>query len=295
MNTNSPAYPAGDVSGRTWFVTGASSGIGRAVTEQLLARGDRVAAVARRVELLDDLAGAHGDRLWTAQLDVTDTEALRGVVARAFSALGRIDVVFSNAGSGAFGAAEELSDQAITQQIALNLMAPIQLLRAVLPHLRAQGGGRFIQTSTVGGQITTPGGSMYHASKWGVEGFLESVMPEVAPFGVGITLIEPGNIRTDFGAALSIASAIDAYADTPVGQVRQYIDASGGNLTGNAPGDPAKVASAVIASAATTPAPARLALGSDAYAGIHSALTRRLDQLESTKDIAFSTDYDQNS
>ncbi|MFJ8364241.1 SDR family oxidoreductase [Streptomyces sp. NPDC093984] len=275
----------------TWLVTGASSGIGREVAEQLLRRGDRVAAVARRTERLNDLVKQYGDQVWTAQLDVTDTAALRAVVDRVFAELGRVDVVFSNAGSGAVGAAEEMEDAAIEQQIALNMTAPIQLARAVIPHLRAQGGGRFIQTSTMGGQITTPGASMYHASKWGVEGFMESVAAEVAPFGIAITLIEPGVVRTDFGASLSIAPALDAYAATPVGRIRHYIEATGGNLTAEATGDPAKVAAAIIDSADINPAPLRLALGSDSYTTIKSALERRLADLESTKSIAFSTDY----
>jgi NAD(P)-dependent dehydrogenase (short-subunit alcohol dehydrogenase family) len=279
------------MSTQTWFVTGASSGIGRAVTEQLLERGHRVAATARTPERLADLAERYGDRLWTAALDVTDTDSLREVVERAFAELGRIDVIFSNAGRGAFGAAEELSDEAISSQIALNLTAPVQLTRAVLPHLRAQGGGRIIQTSSVGGQITTPGGSLYHASKWAVEGFFESIISEVAPFGIGITIVEPGLVRTDFGSALDIANPFPDYADTPVGQVRRSIEAAGGNLTGDAIGDPQKVAAAIISSAATDPAPRRLTLGSDAYQDVRAALTGRIEELEGAKEIAFSTDF----
>ncbi|MET7992607.1 SDR family oxidoreductase [Amycolatopsis sp. NPDC005232] len=272
----------------TWFVTGASTGIGRAVTEQLLARGHRVAATARRPETLAGLG--HADLLWTAQLDVTDTAQLRSVVEKAFAELGRIDVVFSNAGAAAFGAAEELSDEAIEGQLALNTTAPIQLFRAVLPHLRAQGGGRFLQTSTMGAHISSPGGSMYHASKWAVEGFLESVIGEVAPFGVGITMVEPGTIRTGFGAAMSVAEPLDVYANTPVGQMRQYLEGAG-NLTGDAPGDPARVAAAVIDSAGVTPAPRRLALGTDAFEAIRAALTTRLAELDAGEDVARSTDF----
>jgi NAD(P)-dependent dehydrogenase (short-subunit alcohol dehydrogenase family) len=245
---------------KIWFVTGASAGIGRTVTAQLLAGGHRVAATARKRE------------------------------ARAFAELGRIDVVFSNAGRGAVGAAEELSDAVIDEQIALNMTAPIQLLRAVLPHLRAQGGGRFIQTSTMGAQISTPGASMYHASKWGVEGFLESVIAEVAPFGIGITMVEPGAIRTGFGSSLSVADPLPAYTDTPVGPLHQYV-ASVDNLTADAPGDPEKVAAAIINSAETTPAPRRLALGSDAYAAIKAALNGRLAELEATSDVGRSIDF----
>lgn len=272
----------------TWFVTGASSGIGRAVTEQLLARGHRVAATARRPETLAGLGPA--DLLWTARLDVTDTVRLRAVVEQAFAELGRIDVVFSNAGAAAFGAAEELSDEVIERQLALNTLAPIQLFRAVLPHLRAQGGGRFVQTSTMGAHLSSPGGSLYHASKWGVEGFLESVIGEVAPFGVGITMVEPGTVRTGFGAAMTVAEPLDGYASTPVGQIRRYLEGAG-NLTADAPGDPARVAKAVIDSADVTPAPRRLALGSDAFEAIRAALTTRLAELEAGEKVARSTDF----
>jgi NAD(P)-dependent dehydrogenase (short-subunit alcohol dehydrogenase family) len=275
---------------KTWFLTGASTGIGRLVTEQLLAAGHRVAATARRPETLADLVELYPELVWTAALDVTDTAALREVVDRAFAALGRIDVVFSNAGRGSVGAAEELSDAVIDEQIALNMTAPIHLLRAVTPHLRAQGGGRFIQTSTMGAHISTPGASMYHASKWGLEGFLESVIGEVAPFGIGITMIEPGGLRTGFGSALSIADPLPAYVETPVGQLHQFL-ATADNLTAGAPGDPAKVATRIIDSADVTPVPRRLALGSDAYDAIRAALHARLDELEAGKDIARSIDF----
>jgi NAD(P)-dependent dehydrogenase (short-subunit alcohol dehydrogenase family) len=275
---------------KTWFVTGASAGIGRLVTEQLLAGGHRVAATARRPEVPSDLAQKYGRQLWTAPLDVTDTDVLRRVVDRVFREVGRVDVVFSNAGRGAVGGAEEMTDAAVDEQIALNMTAPIQLLRAVLPHFRAQGGGRFIQTSTMGAHMTTPGGSMYHASKWGVEGFLESVIPEVTPFGVGITMIEPGAVRTAFGANLSIAEPMSEYAGTVVGQLHQYL-ASTDSVTSQAPGDPNKVAAAIIASADTEPAPRRLALGTDSYEAIRNALTSRINELDAGKNAATATDF----
>lgn len=276
---------------RTWLITGASSGFGRAMTEQLLERGDRVAATARTPERLADLAEKYGDRLWTAALDVTDTAALRAVVEKAIADLGRIEVIVSNAGRGLFGAAEEITDEDIEGQIATNLVAPVQLTRAVLPHLRAQGGGRIVAVSSMGGQIATPGGSLYHASKWGLEGFFEALIPEVASFGVEVTLVEPGIARTDFGRSLCVASALDAYADTPVGQVRQYIEAPEG-VTGNAPGDPHKIAAAILASVEVKPAPRRLTLGSDAYEMVRTALSGRLEELEDAMELAFSTDVD---
>ncbi|MFJ4633802.1 SDR family oxidoreductase [Streptomyces sp. NPDC088847] len=275
---------------KTWFVTGASAGIGRVVTEQLLERGDRVAAIARRPEVLSELADRFGDRLWTAPLDVTDTKALNDTVERTFADLGRIDVVYSNAGRGSAGAAEEMTVASIDEQIALNMTAPIHLLRAVLPHFRAQGGGRFIQMSTMGAHITTPGASMYHASKWGLEGFFESVIAEVEPFGVGITMVEPGIIRTTFGANLDVAPGMPEYADGPAGQIRAYLE-SVDNVTAEAPGDPHKVATAIIISADSTPAPRRLALGSDAYNAMRAALTSRIVELDAGKQTAASIDF----
>jgi NAD(P)-dependent dehydrogenase (short-subunit alcohol dehydrogenase family) len=273
----------------TWFITGASSGFGRELTQRLLRRGDHVAATARTPERLSDLAAEFGDRLWTAALDVTDTAALRTVVNKAFADLDRIDVVVSNAGYGTFGAAEELTDESIDHGLATNLVAPIQLTRAVLPHLRAQGSGRIIQLSTMGGQVAFPGSSLYHASKWGIEGFFESVIAEVAPFDIGVTIVEPGGARTNFGRSLSIAPALNAYALGPVGQVRQFVEAPQG-VTENAPGDPGKIAEAIIASVDVSPAPRRLALGSDAYQAMHAALASRLAELEAGRTLALSTD-----
>ncbi len=137
---------------RTWLITGANSGFGREMTEQLLARGERVAGTVRDLASMADLRALHGERLWLAELDLTDTPAIRRVVDQAFKALGSIEVVVSNAGYGLFGAAEEMTDQQIEHQLGTNLLGSIQLLRAALPHLRAQGGGRILQLSTMGGR-----------------------------------------------------------------------------------------------------------------------------------------------
>jgi len=275
----------------TWFITGTSSGFGRALVEQLLERGDRVAATARRTETLDDLAARHGSRLWRATLDVTDTAAIREVVARAVTDLGRIDVVVSNAGYGLFGAAEELSDEQIDRQIATNLTGSIQLARAVIPHLRAQGGGRIIQVSSIGGQIAFPAMSLYHATKWAIEGFWESAAAEIAPFGIGVTLVEPGVARTAFGAGSAVVGeAMPEYADGAPGELRRRFAGELPPLP--APGDPVKIAAAIIASADQPQAPKRLTLGSDAYTLATAALRERLAALEAGRDLAYSTDAD---
>ena len=276
---------------RTWFITGTSSGFGRQLAEQLLARGDRVAATARRVGSLDDLAAERGSRLWRASLDVTDTSMLREVVERAFADLGRIDVVVSNAGYGLFGAAEEVSDEQINRQIATNLVASIQLGRAVIPHLRRQGGGRIIQIASIGGQVAFPGMSLYHATKWGIEGFWESAAADIAGFGIGVTLVEPGVSRTAFGGpSAAMGTPMAEYADAGPGQLRRMMAGELPPLP--APGDPVKIAAAIIASADEPEAPKRLTLGSDAYDLATAALSDRLESLKAARELAYSTDAD---
>lgn len=270
---------------KTWFITGTSSGFGRLMTEKLLASGDRVAATARNPDALSDLKDRYGDLLWTAKLDVTDTAAVRDVVARAFGDLGRIDVIVNNAGYGLFGAAEELSDEQILDQINTNLVGPIQVTRAALPHLREQGAGRIIQLSTYGGQAANPGASLYNASKFGVEGFMESLALEVAPFGIGVTIVEPGGASTGFrGRTSQMAEPLAAYNDTPAAMVRGIRDYD------HYVGDPAKMADAMIASADQQPAPRRLVLGSDSYKFMRDAIAARLREIEAQEQSAGTTD-----
>ena len=274
---------------RTWLVTGASSGIGRKLTELLLARGERVAATLRRAGALDTLQAQYGDSLWVASLDVTDTARIRAVVDRAFDELGRIDVVVSNAGYGLFGAAEEVSDEQIRHQIDTNLLGSIAVIRAALPHLRAQGGGRVLQVSSEGGQVAYPNFSLYHASKWGIEGFVEAAAQEVAPFGIEFTIVEPGPTRTEFGGALVSPPPMTAYENTPADDVRRAITTGAFAVKGDA----GKTAQAMIDVAGSSPAPRRLTLGSQAYANVRAALTGRLAALEAQREIALSADAEE--
>ncbi len=244
---------------RTWLITGVSSGFGRHLTKQLLERGDRVVGTVRRPESVDELTSRHPDLFRAEVLDVRDTSALRAAVTRIVADFGRIDVAVSNAGYGLFGAAEELTDEQIDDMIATNLTGSIQFIRAVLPHMRAAGGGRIVQLSTYGGQVAFPGNSMYHATKWGIEGFVESVAQEVAPFGIGMTLVEPGGARTDFRyRGAQIAEPIPDYDATPAHNFRKMLDPA----AGLAPGDPARMAARIIESVDVEPAPLRLMLGS---------------------------------
>lgn len=276
------------MSQRTWFITGVNSGFGRLMTESLLERGDRVAGTVRKMDTMNDLKAKYGDLLWLEHLDMTDLSGIRRVVDKAFGGLGRIDVIVSNAGYGLFGAAEELSDEQIAHQLSTNLTGPIQLVRAALPHLRTQGGGRIIGLSTYGGQAALPGGSLYHASKWGLEGFLDAIAQELAPLKIGVTIIEPGGARTNFrfGGA-QLGAQMEAYNGTPAAMVHTMIK----DTSRLPPGDPSKMAKIIINSVEQHPAPRRIALGSDAYGAIHKALTDRLAALEAQREVAFSTDF----
>jgi len=269
---------------KTWLITGTSSGLGRLLAERLLARGDRVIATLRRDGALDDLKRQYNDRLHILTLDVTDTPALRSGIAEAFETAGRIDVIVSNAGYGLFGAGEEVTDAQIERQIATNLTGSIQVIRAALPHLRAQGGGRIVQVSSEGGQIAYPNFSLYHATKWGIEGFVESVAKEVAPFGIDFVIVEPGPTSTQFGAGLDHAEPMPEYDNTPAGDVRRAIATNSFAIRGDA----GKTVDAMIAAADAAHPPLRLTLGGTAYESISAALAGRLKALEAQRDIAYS-------
>ena len=263
------------MSQRTWFITGVSSGfLAASSLINSLRRGDRVVGTVRDTGKVADLRERHPETFHVEVLDVTDTAAIRDVVERdSFAQFGRIDVIISNAGYGLFGAAEELTDKQIDHIVATNLVGSIQLISAALPHLRAQGGGRIIQISPYGGQVAFPGNSMYHATKWGIEGFVEWVAQEVAPFGIGMTIVEPGGARTEFryGSA-QVAKLMPIYDGTPAHAFLRILDRKGSL----APGDPARMAARIIDSVDAEPAPLRMLLGSQALESTLTTLRKRM-------------------
>lgn len=271
---------------KTWFITGTSSGLGRALAEHALQRGDRVIATVRKLRALDELKARFPERLSVFVLDLTDTANVRQIVDAAFGQAGPVDYVISNAGYGLVGAAEELSDEQIARQLATNLTGSIQLIRAVLPHLRRQGGGRIMQVSSEGGQVAYPGFSLYHASKWGIEGFVEAVAQEVAGFGIDFILAEPGPTDTGFGAGVDYAQASPAYADTPADKIRMTLQSG----TFPVKGDPQRTVETMMQALDQPLPPFRLALGSTAYNNIHAVLTKRLQVLDAHKHEAFAAD-----
>lgn len=271
---------------KTWLITGASSGLGCLMCEMLLARGDRVVASVRKRAVLEEMAAKYGDLLQVIVLDLSQSATIKPTVEAAFSQAGRIDVVVSNAAYGLFGAAEELSDAQIERQIATNLTGSIQLIRAAIPLLRQQGGGRIVQVSSEGGQIAYPNFSLYHATKWGIEGFVEAVRQEVTAFGIDFLLVEPGPTATQFGAGLDIADALPVYRDTPAGALRSALFSGEFAIKGDAE----KCVAAMIAAADAASPPLRLPLGSTAYENINAALESRLEALQEMKAVAYSAD-----
>jgi NAD(P)-dependent dehydrogenase (short-subunit alcohol dehydrogenase family) len=189
---------------KIWFITGAGRGFGREFTKAALERGDQVAATARNTAALDDLRSAHPDALLPLQLDVTDRDAAFAAVKEAHERFGRLDVVVNNAGYGLFGAVEEITPQQLRDQLEVNLFGVFNVTQAVLPILREQRSGHIIQISTIGGIAAFPMLGGYHASKWALEGFTESLAQEVAGFGIKVTLVEPGGFATDWAGSSAV-------------------------------------------------------------------------------------------
>ena len=224
---------------KTWFITGASKGFGREWAEAALERGDKVAATARRLETLDALIDAYGEAVLPIQLDVTDRGADFDAVKRAADHFGRLDVVINNAGYGHFGMIEELSEGDVRDQLETNLFGALWVTQAALPIMRAQGSGHIIQVSSIGGISAFPTVGAYHASKWALEGFSQSLAREVAGFGIDVTLIEPGGYSTDWsGPSAKHSEENPAYAD-----VRE---AAKNRPSASDPGDPKATRGAIL-------------------------------------------------
>jgi NAD(P)-dependent dehydrogenase (short-subunit alcohol dehydrogenase family) len=275
---------------RVWFVTGASSGFGRVLTEAVLARGERVVATARTTSTLDDLAARYDEgQLLRVPLDVTDAGQVRSAVDAAVGWGGRIDVLVNNAGHGAVGALEELSEETVRGVLEVNLFGVIAVTRAVLPHMRAVRSGHIVQLSSVGGVVANPGHAIYGTSKFALEGLSEALAGEVGALGIRVTLVEPGPFRTDFaGRSMSFAEPIEDYRDTPAGQLRaRFSDQDGAQ-----PNDPRKAVEAIIRVVDDPSAPLRLPLGPEAVRRIREKLTRQLADLDAWEAVSLDTRFD---
>jgi NAD(P)-dependent dehydrogenase (short-subunit alcohol dehydrogenase family) len=267
-----------------WLITGASSGFGRELTDAALARGDSVAAAARRLDAIPE----HDDVL-PVSLDVTDAAQRDAAVAATVERFGRIDVLVNNAGRTQVGAVEETTDEELRSLFDLHFFGPAALVRAVLPVMRRQGSGAIVQMSSVGGQVTAPGFGAYCATKFALEGMTETLRDEVAPFGIRTLIVEPGAFRTGLFRpdAAYQSAAMDEYADT-VGPTREYVRGNHGLQAG----DPAKAAAAIIAALDADEPPLRLVLGEDAIGNIEQRWQALAAELDGWRSVGAATAFD---
>lgn len=273
---------------KVWLITGASTGLGRAIAEAAVANGDRVVATARNVNDVKDLVDRTPDQVHAARLDVTDRASIRAAVESAIAAFGHIDVLVNNAGHGLIGAVEELSDEQTRSVLETNVFGVFAVTRAVLPHMRERRQGHIVQMSSVGGVVGNPGHAIYNTSKFALEGMSEALAGEVGPLGIRVSIIEPGPFRTDFlGRSMAFAEPLADYAQTAAGIVRKNFAQNDGNQ----PNDPVKAAAAVVRLVNTPDGPLRLPLGPEAVGRIREKLAKQLADIESWEAVALDTRY----
>jgi NAD(P)-dependent dehydrogenase (short-subunit alcohol dehydrogenase family) len=268
-----------NMASKVWFITGTSKGFGRVWAEAALARGDRVAATARRVSSLSPLVERYGNQAMAITLDVTSKSAVDAAMQEAHANFGRLDVVINNAGYGLFGTIEEVSEAEARAQIETNLFGALWVTQAALPIMRAQGSGHIIQVSSIGGVNAFPTVGLYHASKWALEGFSQSLAAEVAGFGIKVTIVEPGGFATDWGgSSAQRATQMPAYDGARAAMV--------GFRSRNVPGDPDATGPAILRVIDARDPPLRIFFGSVGLPLTRAEYARRLETWEKWNDVA---------
>ncbi|WP_345455906.1 SDR family NAD(P)-dependent oxidoreductase [Actinoallomurus oryzae] len=273
---------------RTWIITGASAGFGRAIAERAIGQGDNVVLAVRRPGSVADLADAHRDQVLVAEFDVCDTGRAGDLVRSAADRFGRVDVLVNNAGRGVVGAAEEVGEDELRASLELHLVGPAALVRAVLPFFRGQGSGTIVQMSSQGGRISFPGVGAYSAGKFALEGWSEALAGEVAPFGVRVMIVEPSRFRTSFNApdVLRFAGSSPAYAG-----VLEAVRGDMAGADGVQEGDPVRAAEIIVDLVAGDELPLRLPLGHEAVERIGRSYRRGLEELERWAPTAHAADF----
>jgi NAD(P)-dependent dehydrogenase (short-subunit alcohol dehydrogenase family) len=270
-----------------WFITGTSSGFGRCIAEEVIARGGRVVATARDPRSLAELVALAPDRVHAVRLDVTKQSEIESALASAIERFGAVDVLVNNAGFSVVGAVEETSDSALREILEPMFFGAAAMTRAVLPGMRGRGRGSIVQITSVGGLTTAPGFGGYCAAKHALEALSESLAAEVAPFGVRVLIVEPGAFRTRlFGAGFRSIPAMPEYEPT-VGPTRAYA----ANSDGSQPGDPVKAAKAIVDAVAAGVPSLRLPLGADALKMIREKLTKVSADVDRNEPVATATAF----
>ncbi|MFI9804850.1 oxidoreductase [Streptomyces sp. NPDC052301] len=273
---------------KVWLVTGASSGLGRAITEAAVAAGDVVIGAARRPEALDDLVAAHPDQVEALRLDVTDLAAIDAAVRDVVARHGRIDVLVNNAGRTHVGAVEETTDAELRSLFDLHVFGPAALVRAALPHMRERRSGAIVQMSSMGGQMSFAGFGAYSGTKFALEGISEALADEVAEFGIKVLIVEPGAFRTSIFDTGRAGVSADSGAYSKVGETRGFV--SGGD--GAQPGDPAKAAALILAALAAERTPLRLPLGEDSVSAVLAHADQVREDVTAWEKRTRATGYD---
>jgi NAD(P)-dependent dehydrogenase (short-subunit alcohol dehydrogenase family) len=276
---------------KVWFVTGASKGLGLALVQKLLANGFAVAATSRSIDELKTAVGVTGEQFLPLAVSLTDERSVGKAIGDTLAAFGRIDVVVNNAGYGLAGSLEELSDAESRGNFDVNVFGTLNVIRAAMPHLRAQRSGHILNISSIAGVTGGfPGFGIYCATKFAVSGLSESLAAEVADFGVKVTVVEPGYFRTDFLTAGSFVTPKNSIADYQ--KVRDSEALHQQQINGQQPGDPEKAADAMIRIAGEANPPLHLILGEDAFGLAQAKIAAFSKELENWKSVSVSTNFD---
>lgn len=267
---------------KVWFITGASRGFGRIWAEAALRRGDKVAATARKPASIKDLKEKYGDNVLTLQLDVTKPDQVKEAVSQAHAHFGRLDVILNNAGYSLVGTIEESSASDVQALYDTNIFGPLSVIKAALPLLRQQGGGHILGVSSSLGHVTLPVIGYYCSSKWAFEAIHESLAEEVRPFGINVTIIEPGAYATEFGSqeSLKFAAGLDIYGDFKT----QFF----GRLGGLERGDPGATPEAMFRIVDSDNPPLRVFLGSQSLPWVQGVYAERLANWEAWQEVSSS-------
>lgn len=274
---------------KIWFITGASSGFGAELVKAIIESGDKVAATFRKTEQANAFSQQHKGNGLGIVLDVTQTEKIPAALQQAIDQFGRIDVLVNNAGYGTIGAIEEFSLEEIRQQMETNFFGAVAVTKAILPIMREQGSGHIVQISSQAGFRAVAGFGIYNASKFALEGFSEALAQEVAPFGIKLTIVEPGPFRTQFlaGSMKNAKNKIEAYQNTVVGNMYKYQQ----EMNGKQEGDPVKAAKAIVAYVHSNKKNLRLPLGKVTIQGMRAKLAAVEKDIAANESIALSTIY----
>src|SRR5271156_2986536 len=271
---------------KTWLITGSGNGLGRNIAEAALKAGENVVAGARRTEELASLVAQYGERVKPVTLEVRDEAAAKAAVQLAVDTFGRLDVLVNNAGYGQFAPFEQMSAQDFQAVVDTCFYGVVYTTRAALPVMRKQKSGHIFQVSSVGGRFGIPGNTPYHAAKWAVGGFSDSLAMEVAPFGVKVCSLEPGGIRTNWAqrAGENTPELLPEYEES-VGAIYKLL----ASVRGNAEGDPRKIADVIVKLANSQDVPKRLILGKDAEIRVKNVESARGVEAAKYRELTLST------